>query len=420
MIELHGVTGPRGSRLEALIGEALSPLLRRRPVVSAFERVVADVTGPAELLDAAAAGLPDGAARPEAAAVRLRRGRAQLAWGEPRRVESAAELLELCRARGASSVAIARSDPSLVPELQLGTWFDATMRLRLIRRAALALPALARTAAWSATTLLVGVEGAFWRGVRSAATRVEWRRWTHSSHVALLYHRLAGEGVAGQEHLDLAPAKFHRQLRTLRLLGFRQLRADELLAFHEDPAGILPRRAFTVTFDDGIRDAFEPLMREAQPRPMMFVCSREAGGVAHWLGNEPVLDWDDVRRLAAAGVDIGSHTRRHPRLTQLDPAELADDLAGSRAEVRAEIPGAVDVLAYPYGDHDVRVRDAAVAAGYRAAFTTERGPNGAGTDAHLLRRVSVHAADGALAVAWKAATGESLPQWWLRLRGAER
>jgi peptidoglycan/xylan/chitin deacetylase (PgdA/CDA1 family) len=420
MIELHGVTGPPGSRLEALVGEALSPLLRRRPVVSAFERVVADVSGSRDAVDSVCGGLPEGAARAEAIAVRLRRSGAELVWGEPRRLESAAELLELCRARGASSVAVARADPSLVPELQLGTWFDASIRLRLLRRAALGLPAAGRAAGRAATTLTIAVEGAFWRGVRSAATRTEWQRWTHSAYVALLYHRLAGEGVAGQEHVDLAPAKFHRQLRLLRRLGFRHLRADELLAFHEDAVGLVPRRAFVVTFDDGIRDAFEPLMQHGAIGPLMFVCSQEAGRSAHWLGNEPVLDWDDVRRLATAGVGIGSHTRRHPRLTQLASAALAEDLAGSRAEVRAEVPGALDLLAYPYGDHDARVRDAAVVAGYRAAFTTERGPNGAGTDRHLLRRVSVHAADGALAVVWKAATGESLPRWWLRLRGEER
>jgi len=392
VIELHGITGPRGSRLEALVGDALTPLLRRRPVVSAFERVVAGVSGSRDELDAVSGGLPEGAARAEAVAVRLRRSGAELIWGEPQRVESAADLLELCRARGASSVAVARADPSLVPELQLGTWFDASMRLRLLRRAALRLPLLRRSAARAATAVTVAVEGAFWRGVRSAATPTEWQRWTHSSYVALLYHRLAGAGVPGQEHLDLAPSRFHRQLRMLRLLGFRHLRADALLDFHDDPAGLLPRRSFTVTFDDGLCDALEPLLRHGSIGPLMFVCSQEAGRTAHWLGGEPVLDWDGVRRLAAAGVDIGSHTRRHPRLTQLDTAELADDLAGSRAEVRAEVPGAVDLLAYPYGDHDARVRAAAVVAGYRGAFTTERGPNGAGTDLHLLRRVSVHAA----------------------------
>jgi hypothetical protein len=33
-----------------------------------------------------------------------------------------------------------------------------------------------------------------------------------------------------------------------------------------------------------------------------------------------------------------------------------------------------------------------------------------------LRRVSVHGADGALAVVWKVLTGEALPGFWLRLR----
>jgi peptidoglycan/xylan/chitin deacetylase (PgdA/CDA1 family) len=115
-------------------------------------------------------------------------------------------------------------------------------------------------------------------------------------------------------------------------------------------------------------------------------------------------------------VAIGSHTRHHRRLTRLGAAEREVELTGSLAELRENVPGAAAVLAYPNGDHDEAVCEAARRAGYALAYTTEKGRNGAGTDPLRLRRVSVHGADGAPAVLWKVLTGEALPPLWLRLR----
>jgi hypothetical protein len=72
------------------------------------------------------------------------------------------------------------------------------------------------------------------------------------------------------------------------------------------------------------------------------------------------------------------------------------------------------VLAYPHGSHDERVRAAAMRAGYRAAFTTKTGRNGAGTDPYCLRRIGVKDWDGPLSVLWKTVTGEQVPPVWNR------
>jgi hypothetical protein len=99
---------------------------------------------------------------------------------------------------------------------------------------------------------------------------------------------------------------------------------------------------------------------------------------------------------------------------------LDEELAGSLRELQAQVPAAVPVLAYPHGSHDDQVRATAIRSGYRAAFTSETGRNGAGTDPYCLRRISVKDWDGPLSVLWKAMTGEQVPwnRWALRLRQA--
>ena len=241
----------------------------------------------------------------------------------------------------------------------------------------------------------------------------EWRRLS-SSYPVLVYHRFAGELKPGQERIDIAPRRFYRQLRLLRALGFKPLALEELLAFHRGERNELPRRRFAITVDDAMADAVEPLRRAAHLHPQLYVPTAELGGSAHWIDGEPVAGWEEIRELTAAGVAIGSHTRHHRRLTQLDPAERDEELAGSLSELREHTPDSFAVLAYPNGDHDEAVCQATKEANYETAFTTEKGRNDASTDPFRLRRVSVHGADGALAVLWKILSGEALPGWWPR------
>jgi peptidoglycan/xylan/chitin deacetylase (PgdA/CDA1 family) len=358
------------------------------------------VSAPAAVLDEAARGLPEGAATAEAIAVRLRRRGVPLRWAEPDALSHPRALLELCRARGRSSVELWRADPSLLTELQLGAWSQASFVHRVARR--LPLHALHK-----GRLLRLAAERNFWAGVRQAASALEWRRLT-ACYTALVYHRLAGDGKPGQERIDLRPQRFARQLRLLRRFGFRPLSPEELLAFHG--GGGLPRRAFVITVDDGTTDCRGPLVDHLAFAPQLFVCTGVVGGAATWLDGEPLLSWDELAFMVSEGIAVGGHGRTHRPLDGLDNAELESEVAGSLSDLVERLAEPLRVLAYPNGRHDHAVRAAAISAGYQAAWTTVKGRNGLGTDPWCLRRISIHAADGPLAALWKVVTGEP-PPW---------
>jgi peptidoglycan/xylan/chitin deacetylase (PgdA/CDA1 family) len=419
VVMLHPVSGPPGSRLARLLGAGLEPVAPLRSAIGCFERVVAAVSGPNAASSPAHAGLPQGPASAEALAVRLRRGGAEMGWGAPHVVADLRSLLSLCRARGRSSVEIARADPSLITEMQVGAWFDAGWRLRALRRAAAGgRGATAALALRAPRSLAAVADLAFWAGVRESATPREWRRLTQSSYVVLVYHRFAGELKPGQERIDIAPARFAHHLRALHLAGFRALAPDEILSFHTGAIAELGRRRFAISVDDALADSVDSLRRCVGQTPQLFVSTQELGGSAHWLAGEPIASWSDVRDLAAAGVAVGSHGRLHQRLTSLTATTVAHELAGSLTDLRQRLRSPLEVVAYPYGDHDIDVCRAARTAGFRAGFTTEKGRNGAGTHPFCLRRVSVHGRDGGAEVLWKVVTGEALPALWLRLRAS--
>jgi peptidoglycan/xylan/chitin deacetylase (PgdA/CDA1 family) len=423
---LHSITGRPGTTLaRSLDGRPLlhGPL---RSLITPLGQPVAHVSGRGELIDDAAQGLPIVAATSEAIAVRLRRAGASLEWREPVIFPSARAYINFCRARGRSSLAVARADPSLVPELQLGSFFEHDARGRVLRRVFSRLGVhrvLARVP--SARLLRFAGDVAFWAGVRSAATPTEWRRLTRSSYVALLVHGIVGQGKPVKRQAVRAN-RLEGQLRLLRLLGWHPLAADELLAFHDSPEATLRRKRYVLTLEDASRDAVIALGRRADALPYIFVCT---SGVAErgWGQDERLGIWDDLRALASIGGTIGAQGRHNKRLTRLNARMLERDLSGSLQDLQARVDVAFPLLAYPDGAHSERIREAARRAGYRGAFTANPGRNGAGTDLFCLRRIAINDSDGPITFLWKAVTGDLVPWWWkpwrvrdLRARRAAR
>jgi hypothetical protein len=416
---LHSVAGAPASPLARWLARTSAPYGELRPLVGPFSRPIVRITGPGTLLDEAAESLPEGVARPEAIAVRLRRAGVELSWGEPDVLPDTASFVRLCRARGASSVELVRVDPSLLTEMQLGAFFHAYWHRRALRHAATRL-GVVRAVTRFPGALDLATDLAFWAGACSRATTQEWKRFARSSYVVFYYHGIAG-GRSPGHGLDIR--RFECQLRLLRLLGFRSLSPDELFAFHADPGATIPPRSYVLTADDALRGAVAALGRHGALSPQVYVNTAAVGGSPPWVFGESVAGWEELTAFEAAGGVIGSHCRDHPQLPKLDSGSLRDELVGSLEEIQARFSKAPPLLAYPHGLHDERVRSAAQDAGYRLAFTTAPGRNGAGIDVYCLRRIGPRDWDSYVAFLWKALTGEWLPQRWgqlTRLRTGRR
>jgi peptidoglycan/xylan/chitin deacetylase (PgdA/CDA1 family) len=322
------------------------------------------------------------------------------------------------RRQGELSLQVARSDPTRLHELGVGSWFRARWQRRLARRVLVGFPrpALALLARLGPRWLDVALDASFWAGVRRVASRREWRRLTVSSYVVFLYHRIALDRECGEERLYVPPAHFRWQLLLLKACRFHPLQPEELLAFHRDPGRLLPRRSYVLSADDGFLDTVDALAWAGELRPQLFVPTALVGAEAPWRTGGVLATWEDLRRAAGRGVVIGSHGRRHIPMSELDRALLEDELAGSRVDLQAHLGQELPLLAYPHGSHDEQVRRGAAAAGFLVAYTSEAGRNGAGTDPFCLRRISIKAWDSPLSFLWKALTGEHLPRWWERWR----
>jgi peptidoglycan/xylan/chitin deacetylase (PgdA/CDA1 family) len=196
--------------------------------------------------------------------------------------------------------------------------------------------------------------------------------------LVLCYHAVSERWPAP---LSVTPEALEEQLEVLVRWGYRGATFESVVS--ERPA----ERTVVVTFDDAFASVGElaaPILHRLGLPGSVYVVTDHPGeperpmswvGIDQWLGTEHEhelrpLSWDQIGELAEAGWEVGSHTRSHPRLSGIrDDAGLAQELEGSRTTLENRLGCPCRTLAYPYGDHDERVMEAARGAGYTAAGT---------------------------------------------------
>lgn len=202
-----------------------------------------------------------------------------------------------------------------------------------------------------------------------------------SDLLVLCYHGISETWPAPT---TVRPGDFEQQLGALVRRGYRGATLSQALTV--PPA----EKTLVVTFDDAhssVGELAAPVMAELglpgtvyvptgypdTDRPMAW------DGYDIWLGTEHehelgCMGWEQLRGLGAAGWEIGSHTKTHPRLSKIGDEPIKTELIESRRECEEKMGAPCTSIAYPYSDYDDRAVRAAAEAGYRFAVTVPRGP----------------------------------------------
>lgn len=165
-------------------------------------------------------------------------------------------------------------------------------------------------------------------------------------------------------------------------------------------------RYFCVTFDDGFKNWFTnavPILVGQGAVAAFFLVTR-------YIGTSPeadrdallgfyeegdllmeFLDWDDCRRMADAGMTIGSHTVNHVHLAALDEAAAEDEIKQSKHSIEAELGQSCDHFCCPFGRENIDYlpgRDPKIArrAGYKSFLSGHRGAMRQGDSPMMIRR----------------------------------
>lgn len=245
-------------------------------------------------------------------------------------------------------------------------------------------------------------------------SRLLHQRAVQHGPLILMYHAIVpGKGVP-QWPWAVSIRRFRDQLDFLEAEEYSTTTVHDLLT---QPDAFARRRTVALSFDDGYAnnlDAFEAL-RERGMRASWYVVAGSIGALPAWqeanhaMGR--MLNKTELREMHACGMEIGSHSMSHVRLSGLDDSRLRWELAESKAVLESCLGQTVSSFAYPYGTWDTRCARAAEDAGYAGACTTRSG--WAMRDGHpfTLRRLTVFNHDTAATLARKLAYAATDVRW---------
>jgi peptidoglycan/xylan/chitin deacetylase (PgdA/CDA1 family) len=105
------------------------------------------------------------------------------------------------------------------------------------------------------------------------------------------------------------------------------------------------------------------------------------------------LSWEDIKKMASEGLEVGAHTETHPVLARISsPEVLRREVAGSKRAIEDRLNLPVRHFCYPNGqipDFNAASVEAVRAAGFLSATTAQRGLISPGDSHWELRRVGV-------------------------------
>jgi len=134
-----------------------------------------------------------------------------------------------------------------------------------------------------------------------------------------------------------------------------------------------------------------PHVRDESVEKIETVCGRPPLATADGE-RYTFLTWTQVKDMAAAGVEFGSHTVSHPILTTLDDETLARELRHSKEQIEEALGVECYAFAYPNGsaaDYGVREKCALRQAGYACGLSLRNSLNGPSPDMYEIDRVNI-------------------------------
>ena len=184
--------------------------------------------------------------------------------------------------------------------------------------------------------------------------------------------------AAAHRSYVLTAAELGAHLAALDRAPFRASRLAEVL---DEPA---PGR-FVLTFDDGDASNHRiawPLLAARNWPGCFFVIAGE-------IGTSSRMGWRELRELADAGMEIGSHSLTHPFMHTLSRDQLRHEFGESKRRLEDGLGRAVTLASLPRGNTVAGIAAVLTELGYRAFCTSEPGMVCDTTDRFALPRIAV-------------------------------
>jgi peptidoglycan/xylan/chitin deacetylase (PgdA/CDA1 family) len=187
-----------------------------------------------------------------------------------------------------------------------------------------------------------------------------------------MYHSVSPSTDEDPNLLRVHPERLDQQLRILERMRLRGVSLRELIGAEQRGQGT---GLVGLTFDDGYTDFLEyavPVLEDHGMTATVFVVAGRIGGRSDWDGSasRELMDAAQVRAVAAAGFEVGSHGLNHVGLAGVPDSTLRTEVGESRRILEDVLTEPVTSFSYPYGSFDEPAAEAVRTAGYSEACVT--------------------------------------------------
>jgi len=168
------------------------------------------------------------------------------------------------------------------------------------------------------------------------------------------------------------------QMRILKHLGYKGVSVGELIPYLKgDKRG----KVAGITFDDGYRNNLTealPILQQMGFSATCYIISQKIGSVNEWdldkgIPENLLMNEEEVREWIFNGMEIGSHTCSHVRLTECSEEEAKSEIEQSKIDLEETFGLPIGQFCYPWGKTNKNITDHVAIAGYQSATTTDRG-----------------------------------------------
>lgn len=195
-------------------------------------------------------------------------------------------------------------------------------------------------------------------------------------HGRILALHSVGQPSAGVN--DVSAAQLIRYIELALEWGYRFVPASEIAS-----AGGASKD-LAITFDDAWASVLynaAPILRDFGIPWTIFVVTDWAFHGSDWH-RQQFLSWRELSLVERYGGEIGSHSMTHPDFAKLLPAQIVQELRGSREAIRRELGFTPESFAVPFGQSmnwTEEAQSAAEAAGYKFIYAQAESTRCAGT-----------------------------------------
>lgn len=204
----------------------------------------------------------------------------------------------------------------------------------------------------------------------------------------LMYHSVFDDKIEnkGDNMWCLSLSLFKEQINFIKKNTIKKIYKSETLLTE------IPSHGLSITFDDGYLDTYKiaaPFLIENNVPFTVFI-------ITNFIKNKKKGYMDEIMLKELSNnplVTIGSHTANHHQLNQIDDKLVFNELNYSKSYLEDLLGKQIEMLSYPHGKFNKKIKQKVFDNGYKLAFSSKFGVNKKNQDKLALNRSEIWSTD---------------------------